>query len=108
MGLDLASNRFLQFLELAVNNPPILDRFNELPDDVMPGLLKIASEAGFWLTPEDVNAVVKEVQFNPLPEDELSEEDLDAVAGGTSKPSPSQQILTNILIKIHEQNMAVI
>lgn len=108
MGLDLASNRFLQFLELAVNNPPILDRLNKLNDDAMPGLLKIASEAGFRLTPEEVNAVVKEMQLNPLPEEELSDEDLDAVAGGTNQPSPSQQIVTNILIKIHEQNMAVI
>jgi hypothetical protein len=105
------SNRFLQFMEMAVDNPAILHRLNELPDDDMAGLLKIASDAGFRLSIEEVNMVVKEVQATMLPGDELSDDDLDAVAGGTNdfnRLNQLQQALSNVIKKMNQQSLDTI
>jgi hypothetical protein len=106
--VSVESNRFLQFMQMAVNNPSILHRLNNLPADDQAGLIKIASEAGFTVSTEEVNAVVEEVESRIIPGDELSEGELDAVTGGTDKSQTMYDIISRIINALQDQGNATI
>ena len=106
--VSLESNRFLQFMQMAVNNPSILHRLNNLPADDQAGLIKIASEAGFTVSAEEVNAVVEEVESRMIPDDELSEGELDAVTGGTNKIQTMFDVISGVINPLQDQPNAPI
>jgi hypothetical protein len=93
---------------MAVINPSILHRLNNLPADDLAGFIKIASEAGFTVSTEEVNAVVEEVESRMVPDDELSEGELDTVTGGTDKIQTMFDLISGIINALQDQPNASI
>ena len=83
-NIDLHSNRLVQFMNMAVNNPTILDQLHAVSPTDHAGLMKIAASAGFSLSLEEMQAAVEAMSSQRTPGAELSEDELDVVAGGTS------------------------
>src|SRR5260221_8778446 len=76
----MSQENVLNFVRKVSEDPGLLAKLRPLTEDDMTGLLKVAAEAGFDFNAEDYRVAM---QANSIaPESDLSDNDLDVIAGG--------------------------
>src|SRR5258708_5656114 len=76
----MSQENVLSFIHKVSEDPGLLAKLRPLTEDDMTGLLKVAAEAGFDFNAEDYVVAMQAQSIAPA--SDLSDNDLDVIAGG--------------------------
>ena len=101
-----------QFFQQAQHEPALRAKLGAIqptedPQEVIPLLVKVAADAGFVFTAQECASAIKAVMAQQPAPGELSEKQLEAVAGG-SRRSQLFDILRSIIDKYNETAKGII